>query len=74
MTKVFRLTEIDCPVCAGKVQDSIAKIDGVISARVDFLVLKLTIEAEEKDFPAIMKKAAKAVRAVEPDCDIEDWD
>ena len=74
MTKVFRLTEIDCPVCAGKVQDAISKIDGVISARVDFLVLKLTIEADEKDFPAIMKKAEKAVRKVEPDCDIEDWD
>ena len=74
MTKVFRLTEIDCPVCAGKVQDLISKIDGVKSARVDFLVLKLTIEAEEKDFPAIMKQAEKAVKKIEPDCDIEDWD
>ncbi len=74
MTKVFRLTEIDCPVCAGKVQDLISKIDGVKSARVDFLVLKLTIEADEKDFPAIMKQAEKAVKKVEPDCDIEDWD
>ncbi|MBO5196372.1 MAG: cation transporter [Clostridia bacterium] len=74
MTKVFRLTDIDCPVCAGKVQDLISKIDGVKSARVDFLVLKLTIEAEEKDFPAIMKQAEKAVKKIEPDCDIEDWD
>ncbi len=74
MTKVFRLTEIDCPVCAGKVQDNIAKIQGVKSARVDFLVLKLTIEADEKDFPSIMKQAEKAVKKVEPDCDIEDWD
>ncbi len=72
MTKTFRLTDLDCPVCAGKVQDAIAAIDGVISARVDFLVLKLTVEAEEKDFPAIMKKAAKAVRKVEPDCEIEE--
>ncbi len=74
MKKVFRLTEIDCPVCAGKVQDSIARIEGVQSARVDFLVLKLTIEAEEKDFPKIMKQAEKAVKKVEPDCDIEEWD
>ena len=74
MTKVFKLTDIDCPVCAGKVQDLISKIDGVKSARVDFLVLKLTIEAEDKDFPAIMKQAEKAVKKIEPDCDIEDWD
>ena len=74
MTKVFKRTDIDCPVCAGKVQDLISKIDGVKSARVDFLVLKLTIEAEEKDFTAIMKQAEKAVKKIEPDCDIEDWD
>ena len=72
MTKSFRLTDIDCPVCAGKVQDGIAEIEGVISARVDFLAQKLTIEADEADFPKIMKKALKAVHKVEPDCDIED--
>ena len=72
MIKTFRLSEVDCPVCAGKMQDLIAAIDGVKMARVDFLVLKLTIEADEKDFPKIIKQAAKAVRKVEPDCDIEE--
>ncbi len=72
MTKTFKLTDIDCPVCAGKVQDEIAKIDGVNSARVDFLAQKLTIDADEAAFPSIMKKAVKAVHKVEPDCDIED--
>ena len=28
--------------------------------------------ADEKDFPKIIKQAAKAVRKVEPDCDIEE--
>ena len=41
MTKVFGLSDVDCPVCAGKMQEAIARIDGVISARIDFLVLKL---------------------------------
>ncbi len=70
MTKVFSLTDIDCPVCAGKVQDLVSKIDGVISARVDFLVLKLTIEAAEEDFPRIIPLAEKAVKKIEPDCDM----
>ena len=72
MIKTFRLSEVDCPVCAGKMQDLIAAIDGVKMARIDFLVLKLTIEADEADFPKIMKKAAKAVRKIEPDCEIEE--
>ena len=50
----------------------IAAIDGVKTARVDFLALKLTIEADEADFPKIMKKAQKAARKIEPDCDIEE--
>ena len=72
MTKIFKLSDIDCPVCAGKVQDAVAAIDGVKSARVDFLVLKMTVEAEEKDFPKLMKAIKKAVRSVEPDCDLEE--
>ena len=72
MTKIFKLSDIDCPVCAGKVQDAVAAIDGVKSARVDFLVLKLTVEAEEKDFPKLMKAIKKAVRSVGPDCDLEE--
>lgn len=72
MKKVFALSDIDCPVCAGKVQDLVSKIPGVISARVDFLVLKLTIEANEEDFPRIIPEAEKAVKKVEPDCDIEE--
>ena len=72
MTKIFKLSDIDCPVCAGKVQDAVAAIDGVKSARVDFLVLKLTVEAEEKEFPKLMKAIKKAVRSVEPDCDLEE--
>ena len=72
MTKIFKLSDIDCPVCAGKVQDAVAAIDGVKSARVDFLVLKLTVEAEEKDFPKLMKAIKKAVRSVEPDCNLEE--
>ena len=72
ITKKFNLSDLDCPVCAGKVQDAISAIDGVVSARVDFMALRLTVEAEEGDFAKIMKQAAKAAKKVEPDCEIEE--
>lgn len=72
MKKVFSLSDVDCPVCAGKIQDEVAALEGVQSARVDFLVLKLTVEAEEKAFPKLMKQIKKAVRSIEPDCDVEE--
>ncbi len=67
MIKTFKLTELDCPVCANKMQEAVAKIEGVTQARVDFLATKLTIEAEEQDFAKIVKQIGKAVRKVEPD-------
>lgn len=70
MVKTFKLTELDCPVCANKMQEAVAKIDGVSQARVDFLVMKLTLEAEEANFPKILKQVGKAVRKVEPDCEL----
>ena len=33
MRKVFKLDEIDCAVCAGKLEDAIKKLDGVQDAR-----------------------------------------
>ena len=47
-----------------------AKIDGVESVDVSFLLQKLTICAPEEKMDEIMKKAAKAIRKVEPDCKI----
>lgn len=70
MIKTFKLTELDCPVCANKMQEAIAKIEGITQARVDFLATKLTIEVQEQEYAKIVKQIGKAVRKVEPDCEI----
>ena len=41
MRKVFKLDEIDCAVCAGKLEDAIKKLDGVQDAKINFLTQKL---------------------------------
>ena len=56
--------------CAAKMEDAIKKIDGVTNASVNFIMQKMTIEANEEDFDAIMKKVVKVCRKVEPDCTI----
>ena len=70
MKKTFELEELDCAHCAAKMEDAIAKIDGVISASISFMTQKLTIEADEKDFDKILKAAQKAIKKIEPDCRI----
>ncbi len=70
MKKVFAIEEIDCANCAAKIEAAIQKIDGVTFANVNFFAQKLTIEADDARFDAIMKQVLKTARKVEPDCEI----
>ena len=70
MEKVFKMIDLDCANCAAKMENAILKIDGVIDASVSFMTQELTIEADEKDFPRIMKEAVRCVKKIEPDCEV----
>ena len=70
MRKVFKLDEIDCAVCAGKLEDAIKKLDGVQSAKVNFLTQKLTLEAADDEFDAVLDAVIKLTADIEPDCEI----
>ena len=70
MKKTFQLIDLDCANCARKMEESIQKIDGVISATVSFMTQKMTIEADDARFDDIVKEAVKRCRRVEPDCQV----
>ncbi len=68
MKKVFKI-EVDCAVCAGKVEEAVKKMDGVKSCSVNFITQKMTLEADDVD--GIIKDVLKVARKVEPDFEIE---
>lgn len=70
MKKVFELEDLDCANCARKMQEAISKIDGVRFVSVNFLSQKMTLEADDDKFDAVLKEAVKAVKKVEPDTSI----
>ena len=70
MKKTFKLDELGCANCGAKMEDAIKKIEGVVSAKVNFMAQKLTIEASDKRFNAIMDEAQRVCHKIEPDCDI----
>ena len=47
---------------------AIKKIDGVHDATVSFMTQKMTIDAEDDRFDAIMKEVVSVCKKVEPDC------
>lgn len=71
MKKKFKLIDLDCANCAAKMEDAIKKIDGVTDANVSFMMQKMTIEADDERFDAIMQEVVKVCRKVEPDCQIQ---
>ena len=66
--KKFKLTDLDCANCAAKMENAIRKIEGVSDASVSFMTQKMTIEADDARFDAIMEEVVKVCRKVEPDC------
>ena len=70
MKKKFKLDEVDCANCAAKMEDAIRKIDGVKEVSVNFMTQKMTLEAEDESFEAILDEACKAIAKVEPDCEV----
>ena len=70
MKKRFDMVDLDCANCAAKMEEAINKIEGVESATVSFMAQKLSIEAAEENFDKIMKQVVKAVKKVEPDCEV----
>lgn len=71
MKKVFELDEVDCANCARKMQEAVARIDGVDSVTVNFFTQKMTLEAADDKFDAVLKEAIKVLAKVEPDCEVK---
>ena len=64
MTKTYKLQDLDCANCARKMEDAIRKLDGVQSANINFLTQKLTLEAEEDQFEALLEQVLDRVNAL----------
>ena len=70
MRKTFKLDEIDCANCARKLQDAIAKVDGVSSVSINFMTQKMTLEADDARFDDVFDEVVRLTADLEPDCEI----
>ena len=58
----FTVEGLDCPVCASKLANKMAEIEGVNNVKINFLSEKLTVDTEldEAELLPLLRKAAKA--------------
>ena len=70
MKKTYKI-EVDCANCAAKMERAAAQTEGVVSATVNFMTQKMTVEfAEGSDEKAVMAKVVKSCRKVASDGEI----
>ena len=56
----YTITGLDCPNCAAKLASQMSAIEGVESAKINFLTEKLTVESslsEEDTYSSLVKTA-----------------
>lgn len=70
MKKKFKMEDLECANCAAKMEALIKQIPGVNDASVNFMMQKLTIDADDSRFEEIMDKAQKACTKIEDACKI----
>ena len=65
MKKKFAIEGIDCANCAAKMEDAINKIEGINCDTIHFFAEKITIDADDANFDALVDEAEKACNKVE---------
>ena len=70
MKKTYMI-DVDCANCAAKMEQAANTVEGIVSASVNYMALKMSVEfAEAADVKKVMGEVLKKCRRIEPDCEI----
>lgn len=63
--------EVDCAVCANKIEEGIKKIEGVNGCNINFMTQKMLIDINDDNYDEVLKKAIKVAKKIESDFEIK---
>ena len=66
-----KLHDLCCANCAAKIEEKIAKLDGVESVTVNFLTEKMILAGDDSRMDDIRAQTEKIIHKIEPDVEIE---
>lgn len=61
MKKTFSISHLDCIVCANTLEKKLNTISGIKGASINYFLKQLTMEADDEQFEAILKRVRLAV-------------
>lgn len=70
MKKTYKMSGVDCANCAAKMENEISKLDGVNACSVNFMLQKLTIDADAEKLEGIIEKAGAVCKKIDRHAEI----
>lgn len=70
MKKRYMIKNLDCAVCATKLEEAIQKIDGVNEISISFLSEKMKLVIDETREDTIMNEINDVIHRLEPEVEI----
>ena len=70
MKKIYKMENLECANCAAKMERAIAKLDGVNSVTISFMMQRMTLDADETKIDGILNDALKICRKLEKNVNI----
>ena len=70
MHRSFKVQNLGCAHCAAKMEADISKLEGVSSARVNFMTQRLTLDADDARFDDIVNECDRICKKYEPETTI----
>ncbi|HOK81910.1 MAG: heavy metal transporter [Clostridiales bacterium] len=71
MRKIARIENLDCAVCAAKLEKAISDIAGVNAASLNFISQRLSLDINDAEYASAVEKIHKVAKKLEPDCVIK---
>jgi Cd2+/Zn2+-exporting ATPase len=72
MKRTFLLENLDCANCAAKLELAVKGLADVKSCSVNFMALKLVLEADESKMDGVVKSAERLIKETEPEINMRD--
>ena len=70
MIKTYILEDLDCAHCAGKIEEAVAKLEGVKKSTCTLLTQKLEVDIKDDKAAALSAEVKKIVKKFEPDVEV----
>ncbi len=71
MKTVILMNNLDCAHCAWKMEQNIAKIEGVNSVSINFMMQKMTLDCADDSFDVVVQQIKKVCKKIQPDCSLK---